>query len=51
MARRGLFVLLIAFAAPIAKSTSESPVKVSVTGLFKYPEKYHGKASRYLGIG
>jgi hypothetical protein len=44
-----LFVLVTALATPISKSTSESPIKISVTGLFKYPEKYHGKKVEVFG--
>ena len=44
-----LFVIVTVLATPISKPTSESPIKVGVTGLFKYPEKYHGKKVEVFG--
>jgi hypothetical protein len=44
-----LFVLVTALATSVSKSTNESPIKVDVTGLLKYPKKYHGKRVEVFG--
>ena len=50
MIRSGLFfVLVIAFATPMANSASESPIKVTVIDLIRHPQKYQHKRVEVIG--
>lgn len=44
-----LFLLVTVLATEISTSRSKAPVRVGVTGLFTYPEKYQGKTVEVFG--